>query len=1030
MSSAKRLRQHATLFGALLGVVALVCGLSVGVVGYLSQAATAGVQSGLEARAGAELALRASLQLAEDPELQDREVRAAIARSFLIDGRAIPMTVERMVTSKADIAEIVDGSPGFKDRAYVISLESLEDRTTLVAGTWATAADEFTMQADGAERLDLVVGDRVVLGDGEFTLTGTWRIDDHLDPRWLGETVFTDGYKEPDSGPVVIDEAAWPRLGTDPRVRWTIVPDVTQLKAGDLAPMVAAWNGINAAWRGEFPVGSLEKQGRFKLTALELGTRVDALRAVEPVALLLLAAIALVTLAELGRLLTTTRANEIALLWSRGASATDVARSTAVEAALASAFGAVAGTASAVGLLAWMGGGLDAALSTGAALWIAPLAVTVGAVAVVAGSAFRSARRQTVRDPSEASGRARRLAGPGLVILVGAAAALAVWQLRLYGSPVIPANDGGTQVDPIAVVAPALGLIAIVLIGLALFPRIAALDERSTRRAGVARILAARTVSRRLQLVAAPIVVVAVACANLVFAAGYATTWSDSFAQTSELRAGAPVHVTTGPPGFSSELIDDVAAMPGVVAAAPLHVETLTLGNETGSVLAVTPAVIAGLATTASGAFDREALADAIAMDIPGPEVPAGTSGLRLTAALDGFAELPAVAFHIADAHGVMRVLDLEGDAADSDDGLTVFEGEVPAAWVDAPGPWRILAIDVFASGDAVTGHEFATFEMRELEAFAEDVRTELERDPYWIPEAPLLSFSPPNSNFNGQGFSVFADTTWVRMTPSFDDSISDRVEPPIVISQQLADQFAIAVGGRVSFSLDQTYVNGVVVAVVPAIPGAALETAVLLDLGMVEHGQLRVIEAPELPRDLWIDTADPGGVAAALRPSLPANARFVTADDPAGRAVLGSAAIALWVGAAGCGLLAAVTVGAVVGAQLRSRRLDIVVLRALGLDARMQSAIRRRELLIVLVYGAVVGVVAGATVAALTVPQLARAAVPNPYSTVPTPLGADAFGLAVGLGALVLVLAVIVGVYSIRVSKLARSSAAPEDAP
>ena len=75
---------------------------------------------------------------------------------------------------------------------------------------------------------------------------------------------------------------------------------------------------------------------------------------------------------------------------------------------------------------------------------------------------------------------------------------------------------------------------------------------------------------------------------------------------------------------------------------------------------------------------------------------------------------------------------------------------------------------------------------------------------------------------------------------------------------------------------------------------------------------------------------------------------------------MLGSAAIALWVAAAGCGLLAAVTVGAVVGAQLRSRRLDIVVLRALGLDARMQSAIRRRELLIVLAYGAIIGIVAG----------------------------------------------------------------------
>ena len=177
----------------------------------------------------------------------------------------------------------------------------------------------------------------------------------------------------------MIDESAWPLLDTEPRARWTIVPDVTQLTAGDLAPMVTAWNGINSAWRGEFSVASLEKQGRFKLTALELGARVDALRAVEPVALLLLAAIALVTLAELGRLLTTTRANEIALLWSRGASATDVAqddRDRRPRSRLPSA--PWPGTAAAVGLLAWMGGGLDAALTTGAALWIVPLAVTVG----------------------------------------------------------------------------------------------------------------------------------------------------------------------------------------------------------------------------------------------------------------------------------------------------------------------------------------------------------------------------------------------------------------------------------------------------------------------------------------------------------------------------------------------------------------------------------------------------------------------------------------------------------------------------
>ena len=85
------------------------------------------------------------------------------------------------------------------------------------------------------------------------------------------------------------------------------------------------------------------------------------------------------------------------------------------------------------------------------------------------------------------------------MVLSRPAAALSVWQLRLYGSPLTPTADGGTDVDPIAVVAPALSLVAVVLLALLLFPRVASLDELATTRAGVARILAARTVARRLQ---------------------------------------------------------------------------------------------------------------------------------------------------------------------------------------------------------------------------------------------------------------------------------------------------------------------------------------------------------------------------------------------------------------------------------------------------------------------------------------------------------------------------------------------------
>ncbi|MEO8094129.1 MAG: hypothetical protein ABI632_04255, partial [Pseudolysinimonas sp.] len=657
MLSAKRLRQHAGLFGALLGVVALVSGLSVGIIGFLAQSADDGVRSGLSVRTGAELALRVSMALDGDAAKQDAEIRAAIDRSM----QHLPFVVDRTIGARVDVARITEAGVEPSRRAAVLSIPDLPDRATLVDGTWPTSADEVSVQADGALRLDVVPGDRLRVGDADVTVTGLWRVNDRLDPRWLGEAVLTDGVPDVDVAQIVVDESLWPQLKTDPRARWTLVPDARRLTAADLVTITGAWNQIGTEWRGHVPGDfvTLERTGAFTRTALDLGTRVNALHAIEPVVLLLLAAITLVTLAELARLLTTTRSVEIALLWSRGASALDIGRTTAAEAAVAAVVGSVIGTGGAVLALTLLLGP-DAARAAGTAVWTVPAIVTIAGVLVVAGSAFRSARRQTVRDPSEAGGRARRLAGPGVVILVTAAAVLSVWQLWLYGSPLTPTSGGGTDVDPIAVVAPALILISVVLLALVVFPRVAALDEFTTRRAGVARVLAARTVARRLQLVAAPIVVVAVACSTIVFAAGYETTWSNSFQRTSELRAGSAVHASPGYPGLSDEQIGAIGALPNIDGIAPIDLENLQLGGESGSIVAVTPSALRDLATTASGSFDPEAVAEAITAKMPGPVLGIDTTFLAMTASVGGFSEPPTVSMKLLDSYGVLHDLVLD----------------------------------------------------------------------------------------------------------------------------------------------------------------------------------------------------------------------------------------------------------------------------------------------------------------------------------------------------------------------------------
>ncbi|CAN5285491.1 hypothetical protein BH11ACT3_BH11ACT3_15340 [soil metagenome] len=1017
----KRLREHVALFAAVLGVVALLSGLSLGMMGALTRAATDGVRHELAQRAGPDLALRATLTLDPESDRQDREVRAAIANTFRSDGDKISLSVDRTVASLAFAQIPVEGVAGAgpERKVEVLSVPDFASRATLVDGAWATQPDEITAQADAAELLGVAVGDSFLVGKLPVTLVGTWRIDDYLDPRWLGDSLIVDGRDDTGFGPMIVDESVWSTIDGSPRARWTILPDVERITASQLADSVVDWKGISTSWRGQVNSNlvSLEQQGRFTRTALELNVRVEGLRAIEPVALLLLAAIGLVTLVELSRLLTTTRAAETALLWSRGASAVDVARTTAIEVGIAALGGAVIGTGAAVGFLL-LTGAANALRSLAALLIVVPVGIVALAVLAFTISAFRSAQRQTVRDPVDASGRARRLVGPGLLVLVAGAAGLAVWQLRLYGSPVTPTEEGGSAIDPIAVVAPALTLVAVVLAALVLFPVVAAFGERRGRHVGITRLLAARTVARNSALVAAPIVVVAVTCGALVIAAGYSATWSDSFSRTTELRAGSDVHVTAQD-GITTAAIDAADEVAGVTSSTPVELQDLHLNTDSGSIVAVAPDAFA--ASSASDAVDRGTIADSMRADVPSPLLAADASRAELTVTASGFATPPTVSLWLSDVEGVLRSVPTEESGS-------VYAIDLTS--LGDTGPWQMMAIDTAIDADAVADFEPASFVLDKLVTISGDIRTTAELPPFWIPESPGLPFDTPVPASGGPGYVVGSDTFRVRLTPSFDDTNSDHVVAPVVISQRVADLYQLRVGDPLAVSLADGFdkLETTVTQIVPAIPTAPLELAVLLDIRVVQHFQLRTTAVPAIPRDLWVQTEDQERVAAALRPIFPANAFITTAGDASGRAVLGSASIALWLSAIGCPFLAMIAIVAVTRAQSRSRVLEVVVLRTIGLGSREQSALRRREMGIVLGYGALAGLVGGAAVALLTIPQLARAAVPNPYPTIATPLRFDLIGMAAGLVIIAAVLAVIIAVYTGRVAAQSRSSLGAEE--
>ena len=122
-----------------------------------------------------------------------------------------------------------------------------------MAGSWPESDDDVVVQADAAKELGLKPGDDIVVGDVPLRVAGTWRVRDHLDPRWLGDPQVAAGNVDGQFGPVIVAESRWPELAAEPRARWVVVPDLQDVTAADLDAVARA-------------------PGRFDLTGLDAST--------------------------------------------------------------------------------------------------------------------------------------------------------------------------------------------------------------------------------------------------------------------------------------------------------------------------------------------------------------------------------------------------------------------------------------------------------------------------------------------------------------------------------------------------------------------------------------------------------------------------------------------------------------------------------------------------------------------------------------------------------------------------------------
>lgn len=1011
MLSFRRARRHAAVFAAVAAVAAVVTAASFAVVGALASAADEGVRLGLASRSGADLALRASIPLTADPATQDEQVRAAIARSF--GELSTQPQVTRGVSADLDVR--APSAPGEDRAGLVVSITDLETRAELVAGRWPTSDDEVTMQADAADTLEASPGDVLTIAGAPMTLVGMWTVVDALDPRWLGDPQVLEG-RGTRVGPIVVSESFWPPIPESEAVgQWTIVPDIATTTADDLPRIVATWRHVTSDWRGQVDeLRAVGKNGGLTITATAMQARVDGMHAIEPVVLLLILAAALVTLAELARLLAADRSNEIALLWSRGRSAGESAFAGGAEAGATAVIGVVVGAAVGVGVVAASGGDLAALVS--------PAVAAVPAALVAASALFAAVASHRASGPDARAGaaesRTRRLAGPGIAVLVAAAAAVSVWQLRLYGSPVTPVVDGSSSIDPVAVVAPAIALVALVMLGLLVFPPSARLYERLTRRTPVTRMLAARSVARRLPRVAALVVVVAVASGSVAVAAAYTGTWSGTFDRTSALRAGADVAVTGTRGGLDAQQLDALDALPAADAVAPIRAGGMQLSDETGSLVAVSADAFAELATAAGGAIDPPRIAERIRADIASVVVPAGTSQLVVAVEANGFTATPELSIQLVDHRG--RLTRIASDPVVRDGSRLTYHFALPESAQRESS--RVLAVDVVLANDAIVRPDTGTFKITGWES-GDGSSVAGASELFWFPVTTGIDTSPA-APFEGAGFAADSDTRSTRLLPGVSGGPIDLDRPAVAISRALADRYDLEVGDPFSFGAEGTYarVDAVVVDVIAAVPSAESGLSALVDLTAIQRTALEAAEAPAIPTGAWIASDAPEVAAAQAREALPPNTRIRLADDPAGRTVIGATATALSAAALLCGLLAILTLVAVARAERRSRASDVDVLRALGLSSREQAGLRRNEWWWVVGFGVVLGAAAGMIVAALTIPELASAAIPDPYPGLGTALAVDPITLLVGAALLVLACAAVIEVTAAQVAKRART--------
>lgn len=572
---------------------------------------------------------------------------------------------------------------------------------------------------------------------------------------------------------------------------------------------------------------------------------------------------------------------------------------------------------------------------------LAQVAVAVVTSARAAVPAVGARRRRTVT---------RGAARSGADLLLLALAALGVAQLAAH-------RPGTERVDPVLVAAPVLCVAAAAVLALRVLPLAARLLEGRARRAtGLAGPIAAWRVARGRASAGVLLLVVAAVTATL--GASWGATWWASQQDQADAAVGADAvlpadgRLAQGPA---------LAAVPGVRVAEPVTHRTVALGSHSGGLPLVAwdttraDDVVRGrLPGGRSWSAATAALTPTTPRDglvVAGSDVPVEVSGtvdqpLGLSDPLVARAEVRAI---LEDARGARSTVPVGAVPLDGSTLRTTLRDPDGHALPD--GPWTVVGLSVAVS----TSSEVAL-------GLDDDVPVHLR---VRVPGAEPAGGATPGASADPVAWSSAPLDPWVLTrdpeVTRTGDAVTLEVHAslfslaylqaivvdtfgftpdealPVALPTALAAELGLRVGGDVTVAAGTQTLPARVAALVPYVPSAASNAAVLADADAFSRAMLARGVLDPTTDEWWVatdgrpDVAWPAGAPAQVRAELAEDLRAgpLRAAVPAALVLLVVAAV----------LLAAAGSAAHASSGAREHDRQTVRLRVLGAPRRVLGA-------------------------------------------------------------------------------------------